>query len=152
LGLINRGGEHEGHALLARDKAVLLEQRQVDRDRGRHAGFARAPASNGPKLAHAMVGRGTVTGDAVKDLKLGLLERAAERGLQDRKPCAPGVDVTEPGTEQAAAGQGGVNGGHSSPPSASAAALAASLAARSASSSAITSASVGVTSRGWRFK
>src|SRR5262249_35379715 len=94
-GLINRGGKNESHPLLTRSKLVLLEQREVDRDRGRHPALAGTSASNGPQLAHAMVGRGTVAGDRAEDLKLGLVEGSAECRLQNHEPGAPGVDVAE---------------------------------------------------------
>jgi hypothetical protein len=51
-----------------------------------------------------MVGRCTIASDGAEGRKLVLVERTAERGLQNHKPRAPCVDVTEPGTEQAAAG------------------------------------------------
>jgi hypothetical protein len=42
-----------------------------------------------------MVGRGTVAGDRVEDLKLGLVEGSAECRLQNHEPGASGVDVAE---------------------------------------------------------
>src|SRR6516225_1542296 len=97
-------GKNESHPLLTRSKLVFLEQREVDRDRGRHPALAGTSASNGPQLAHAMVGRGTVAGDRAEDLKLGLVEGSAECRLQNHEPGAPGVDVAEGGAEHAMAG------------------------------------------------
>src|SRR5262249_51132116 len=145
LRLINRAGEHESHASFAGREPVLHEQREEDRDRGGHAGLARAAAGDSPQLAHPTLGWGTVASHASEDLKLGLVERPAECGLQDRKPCPPRVDLAERGAKQAASGQGSVDCGHSSSSVASAA-----RAASSASSWAMRSASDGPMSF-WRL-
>jgi len=51
-----------------------------------------------------MLGRGALASHGVEDLKLVLVKRLAERGLQNDEPSAPCADVADPGTEQAAIG------------------------------------------------